>query len=80
MRLQILQRGKGLLQKAQYAFIRGVVGHVPGFVSVFSYRRNFFGRHFAPCVQEALRAKGEWSVAELETFAAFVSRLNECWY
>lgn len=78
MRLKILDRGSGLLQRAQYAAIRRLVGHVPGSVSATSYRRNFFGKHFARCVQEALRARGEWTVGELETFAAFVSRLNRC--
>jgi len=80
MRLKIVGRGSGLLQRVQYAVIRRFVGHVPGSVSVTSYRRTFFGKHFARCVQEALRAQGEWTVGELETFAAFVSRLNRCQY
>jgi len=79
MRLKILERGSGLLQRCQYAIIRALLGgHVPGSVSVVSYRRNLFGKHFARCVQEALRAREEWSVGELEIFAAFVSRLNQC--
>jgi len=80
MRLKIVDRGSGLLQRAQYAMIRRFLGHVPGLVSATSYRRNFFGKHFARCVQEALRTPGEWTVAELEIFAAFVSRLNRCRY
>jgi len=79
MRLKILDRGSGLLQRLQYAVVRAFLGgHVPGSVSVVSYRRNFFGKHFARCVQEALRTTGEWSAGELEIFAAFVSRLNQC--
>ena len=80
MRLKILDRGSGLLQRVQYAVIRRFVGHVPGSVSATSYRRNFFGKHFALCAQEALRTRGEWTVGELEIFAAFVSRLNRCRY
>jgi len=80
MRLKMLGRGSGPLQRLQFAVIRRLVGHVPGLVSVTSYRRKLFGRHFAQCVQEALRAKGEWTAAELESFAAFVSRLNRCQY
>ena len=80
MRLKIVDRGSGLLQRVQYAVIRRFVGHVPGSVSSTSYRRNFFGKHFASCVQEALRAQGEWTVGELEIFASFVSRLNRCQY
>ena len=80
MRLKAVNRGSGLLQRAQYAVIRRLVGHVPGLVSATSYRRNFFGKHFARCVQEALRTQGEWTVGELEIFAAFVSRLSRCQY
>ena len=80
MRLKILDRGTGLLQRLQYAVIRRFVGHVPGSVCATSYRRNFFGKHFARCVQEALRTGGEWTVGELEMFAAFLSRLNRCRY
>ena len=79
MRLKIAYND-GPLQKLQYAVIRRLVGNVPGFVKLFSYRRSFFGRRFAGCVQECLRARGEWSAGELEIFAAFVSRLNRCRY
>ena len=79
MRLKVLERGSGILQRWQYAIIRRYLGgHVPGSVSVVSYRRDFFGKHFARCVQEALRSGEEWSVSELEMFAAFISRLNRC--
>lgn len=79
MRLKVLERGSGWLQRCQYAVIRAFLGgHVPGSVSVVSYRRDFFGKHFARCVQEALRSRDEWTVAELEIFAAFISRLNQC--
>ncbi len=79
MRLKILDRGSGWLQRIQYAVIRALLGgHVPGSVSVVSYRRSLFGKHFARCIQEALRARGEWTVADLEIFAAFISRLNRC--
>jgi hypothetical protein len=79
MRLKALERGSGLRQRIQYWIIRAFLGgHVPGSVSVVSYRRNFFGKHFAACIQEALRTREEWSVGELEIFAAFVSRLNHC--
>jgi hypothetical protein len=78
MRLKILERGSGIWQRCQFAIIRAYLGHVPGSVCVVSYRREFFGKHFARCVQEALRTRGEWTVAELELFAAFISRLNQC--
>lgn len=78
MCLKVLERGSGLLQRLQYSIVRAFLVTVPGSVSVVSYRRNFFGKHFARCVQEALRTTDEWPVGELEIFAAFVSNLNRC--
>ncbi|MGH7490993.1 MAG: hypothetical protein ACREOO_01225 [bacterium] len=45
-----------------------------------SYRRELFGQHLATCFREGMRQAREWSVGEVELFAAFVSRLNECEY
>lgn len=81
MRLDILQNGHRPLQKAVLSLIRaGSSGHVPGPILVMSYRRNLFGKHLADCFQEAMRGASEWSVGELEIFAAFVSKLNKCEY
>jgi hypothetical protein len=78
MRLQMLERGNGLLHRSQFGLLRRFLGLVPGPVAALSYRRNFFGKHFARCFQEAMCAGGEWRVGELEIFAAFVSSLNRC--
>ena len=80
MRLSILERGHRPLQKLQFALIRGLCGHVPGPILMMSYRRDFFGRHLAEGLQQAMRQAGEWSVGELELFAAFVSNHNRCHY
>jgi hypothetical protein len=47
---------------------------------VFSYRSEIFGKSFAACLQEAMRRSKAWSVAEVETMAAFVSKVNHCAY
>jgi hypothetical protein len=78
MRLTILERGRYRpLQKLQFFFIRALVGDVPGPILMMSYRREFFGKYLARCFQEAMRV-GEWSSAETEIFAAFVSKLGHC--
>jgi hypothetical protein len=81
MRLQILENGHRPFQKVILSFIRTVSGgHVAGPVLVMSYRRELFGKYFAACFQEAMRGAKEWSLGEVELFAAFVSQLNECRY
>ncbi len=81
MRLQILENGHRPLQKIALQFMQAVLrGPVPGPILVLSYRRELFGKYMAPCFHEALRGATEWRVGEVELFAAFVSRLNECRY
>ncbi len=80
MRPEILRHGHTRLQKIQLRIMRSFCGRALEPVLMMSYRRNFFGRHFARCLQEGLRNAREWSVGELETFAAFVSSLNRCRY
>ncbi len=81
MRLKILENGHRPLQKIALALIRAASGgRVPGPISVMSYHRELFGKYIARCYQEGMREATEWSVGEVELFAAFVSRLNECQY
>lgn len=81
MRLQILENGHRPIQKIILGLIRATSeGHAPGPILVMSYRRELFGKYLAPCFQEAMRGAKEWSLGEVELFAAFVSRLNECKY
>jgi len=53
-----------------------------GFVSdvrrMLSYRPELFGRPFSEALQDVMRGPSDWSVAERELFAAFVSSLNQC--
>ena len=81
MRLQILENGHRPVQKVFLSIIRAVSdGNVAGPILVMSYRRELFGKYLAACYQEAMRAATEWSLGEVELFAAFVSRLNACRY
>ena len=78
MRLEILESGHRPLQKLQLAALRVFAGDVPGPVAVMSYRREWMGKQYARFAQRAMRRAREWSVAEVELFAAFVSKLNAC--
>jgi hypothetical protein len=81
MRLRILENGFRLLQKAILSILGAVSGgKVPGPILVLSYRRELCGKYLAACFQEGMRKATEWSLGEVELFAAFVSRLNECRY
>lgn len=81
MRLQILENGHRPIQKIVLSLIRATSeGHAPGPVLVMSYRRELFGKYIAQCFQEGMRGAKEWSLGEVELFAAYVSRLNECKY
>jgi len=62
----------------------GLFGRAPEgeFVSdvvlVLGYRPELFGRPFSEALQEVMRGPSDWSIAERELFAAFVSSLNQC--
>ncbi|MSR13702.1 MAG: hypothetical protein EXR86_03885 [Gammaproteobacteria bacterium] len=80
MRLAILEHGHRWTQKLVFRLIRHRLGHVPGPIKVLTYRGAWFGRRFSDCLQQGLRQASEWSLAECELFAAFVSKLNHCSY
>jgi hypothetical protein len=47
-------------------------------VRMLSYRPELFGRPFSEALQDVMRGPSDWSVAERELFAAFVSAQNQC--
>lgn len=79
MRLDVVERGHRLPQKAQLAIIRLVSGRrVSDVMRTLLYRPEFFGNPFRDWTQTVMRGPSEWSVGERELFAAFVSRINRC--
>jgi hypothetical protein len=59
-------------------------GHAPDdeFVSdvvlMLGHRAELFGQPFSEMLQAVMRGPSDWSVAERELFAAFVSAQNQC--
>jgi hypothetical protein len=47
-------------------------------VRTLLYRSEVFGRPFSDAVDLSLRGDSDWTSAERELFAAFVSSLNQC--
>jgi hypothetical protein len=80
MRLAILDQGQKPLDRLKLKAMNLVVGHFPGPVAVSSYRAEFFGKHFNNCLGTAMRQSTQWQKREVELFAAFVSRVNQCHY
>jgi hypothetical protein len=78
MRLKKVHSGHRLGDKALLGVMRLIAGHAPGVVRTLLYRKEFFGGPFSKLTQQVMRGSSPWTVGERETFAAFVSRLNQC--
>ena len=53
-------------------------GYVSDISLAIRYRPELFGRPFSEFLQEVMKGRSEWTEAERELFAAFVSKLNQC--
>ena len=49
-----------------------------GVLKTLNYRPELFGRPYSAALDAAMRGPSDWSPAERELFAAFVSSLNQC--
>lgn len=79
MRLDVLDRGHTFGTKALFVLIRLLSGHrAPDVVKTLRYRREFFGAPMGRVFQAAMRGPSEWSVADRELMAAYVSKTNAC--
>ena len=79
MRLDVLDRGHTLGKKALFVLIRLMSGHrAPDVVKTLTYRPELFGGPMSLVFQEVMRGPSEWSIADRELMAAYVSKTNEC--
>jgi hypothetical protein len=53
-------------------------GYVSDISLALRYRPELFGRAFSELLQEVMKGPSEWTEAERELFAAFVSAQNQC--
>jgi hypothetical protein len=78
MRLAKVHTDHRLRDRVMLRIMRLVMGHAPGVVRTLMYRKEFFGKPWTALTQQVMRGPSPWSVGERETFAAYVSRLNQC--
>ena len=52
--------------------------YVSEVATMLQYRPELFGGPFSEALQDVMRGPSDWSIAERELFAAFVSSLNQC--
>jgi uncharacterized peroxidase-related enzyme len=75
VRLTILDHGHDIRTKAMLVLIRIFSGHpVVDAVKLALYRPSFY--RAGGLTQEAMRGQSEWSVADRELMAAYVSKVN----
>jgi hypothetical protein len=77
MRLSNVETGHDEQGAAELAAQLEAVGHLDPIDHLLAYRKDLFGSAFRRATEEAL-AGGEWSIGDLELFAAFVSAVNQC--
>ena len=53
-------------------------GYVSDISRALRYRPELFGEPFSELLQEVMKGPSEWSEAERELFAAFVSARSQC--
>ena len=63
---------------AEIEGLRDRDGYVSDISLALRYRPDLFGLPFSGLLQEVMKGPSEWTEAERELFAAFVSALNQC--
>jgi hypothetical protein len=81
MRLKQVETGHGLGRKLLLKLIGLMQGfEAPDVVKTLMYRPEYLGKPLTEVLQAAIRGPSEWSIGERELFAAFTSRLNQCFF
>ena len=64
--------------RARIAELQERDGYVSDISRALRYRPSLFGEPFSELLQEVMKGPSEWTEAERELFAAFVSLRNQC--
>ena len=75
MRLELRHDAAAIEQIAELERRDGWVSDIS---LVLRYRSELFGRPFGELLQQVMKGPSEWTEAERELFAAFVSVCNQC--
>jgi hypothetical protein len=75
MRVELPHSEEG---SAQIAELQERDGYVSDISLALRYRPELFGAPISEYFQEVMKGPSDWSEAERELFAAFVSKLNQC--
>jgi uncharacterized peroxidase-related enzyme len=78
MRLGVVDRDHRLREKLILGLVRLMSGDAPDIMRTLFHRPEFFGRPLGALTNRAMRGPSDWSVAERELFAAFLSQCNKC--
>jgi uncharacterized peroxidase-related enzyme len=78
MRLQAVERGHRFKERLILGLVRRTMGEATDVQRVLFHRPEFFGRPLGAITHHAMRLPGDWSIAERELFAAYVSTQNQC--
>ena len=78
MRLAALEQGHRAPERARIAELLERDGYISDISLALRYRPELFGAPFSEFLQQVMRGPSDWSEAERELFAAFVSKLNQC--
>jgi hypothetical protein len=78
VRLAALETGHAPETRAQIDELQARDGYVSDISLALRYRPELFGLPFSQLLQQVMKGPSEWSEAERELFAAFVSVQNQC--
>jgi uncharacterized peroxidase-related enzyme len=78
MRLQAVERGHRWKERLILGIVRRTMGEATDVQRVLFHRPEFLGRPLGTVTHHAMRLEGDWSIAERELFAAYLSKQNRC--
>ena len=78
MRLKTVERGHRFKERLILGIVRRTMGEATDVQRVLFHRPEFLGRPLGAITHHAMRLPGDWSIAERELFAAYLSNQNRC--